>query len=232
MLVRTIMAASVITIHPDDSLADAIALMNDHRLSGLAVIDRQGRLCGIVSEGDLLRRVEFGSATKEGHWWSGFFESGGLAEAYKKANGRKVSDVMSGGPVTIGPDASLAEAASLMEMHHVKRLPVEKDGKLVGILSRSDFVKALGRFVAPSYEEQATSDAEIRERVEAEIADQKWSMDCRIRVDVQGGLVKLSGYAASDEHKSAAQVAAENVIGVLAVEDDIKTGPHLPIYVM
>jgi CBS domain-containing protein len=232
MLVQTIMTMPVVTIHPDDTLADAITLMDYHRLSGLAVVDHQGRLCGILSEGDLLRRIEFGSATKSDHWWSGFFGSDGLAEAYKKANGRKVSDVMSEGPITIGIDGSLAEAATLMETHHVKRLPVEKDGKLVGILSRSDFVRALGRFVTPSYEEQATSDGEIQERVKAEIANQKWAMDCRIRVDVEGGRVKLSGYAPSDEHKSAAEVAAENVVGVVAVEDVIKMIPNLPVYAM
>ena len=232
MLVKSIMTAPVITIRLDDSLADAVALMNLNKLSGLAVVDAEAQLCGIVSEGDLLRRIELDSATKNDHWWSILYKTDGLAEAYKHANGRKVSDVMTLTPVTIGRDGTVADAAHLMEKHNVKRLPVMDGGKLVGMLSRSDFVRALGRFISPACENRATSDGEIKERIQAEIANQKWSSDCRIKVDVRDGRAMLSGFVPSSEHESAAKVAAENVVGVVNVENRLELSQPIPIYTM
>jgi len=232
MLVKSIMAAPVVTVRSNDALADAIALLVYNKVSGLAVVDQRGDLCGILSEGDLLRRVELGTATQEGHWWSTLFSSDGLAEAYKKTNGRKVSEVMTQEPVTIEEGASLADAAGLMEKYKIKRLPVMHKGTLVGMLSRSDFVKLLGQFVAPAYEEQATSDGEIKTRILTEIALQKWSLGCRIAVSVHDGHVTLSGFVPSSEHQSAAKVAAENVVGVLSVDDNTALTEPVPIYVM
>lgn len=232
MLVKSIMTTPVVTIRPGDALADAIALLVYNKISGLAVVDDRGVLCGVLSEGDLLRRIELGTATKQEHWWSTMFSTDSLAEAYTKTNGRNVSEVMSAEPVTIEQDASLADAARLMAKHRVKRLPVMGDGTLVGMLSRSDFVRLLGQFVAPAYEEQATSDGEIKSRILAEIANQKWSLDCRINVAVTEGHVTLTGYAPSCEHQAAAKVAAENVIGVSAVNESIVVTETLPVYAM
>ena len=232
MFVKSIMTTPVVTIRPNDALADAIALLVYNKISGLAVVDERGGLCGVLSEGDLLRRMELGTATKEGHWWSVPFFSEELAQAYKKTNGRNVSEVMTKEPVTIDQDASLADAARLMEKHHVKRLPVIRDGRLVGMLSRSDFVKLLGQFVAPAYEEQATSDGEIKGRILAEIANQKWSLECNIDVAVVEGHVTLTGYAPSCEHQAAARVAAENVVGVISVDENIVMTATFPDYLM
>lgn len=232
MLVESIMTAPVVTVRANDGIADAIALLVYNKISGLAVIDHRGALCGILSEGDLLRRIELGTAAQKDHWWSTLFSSDGLAETYTKTNGQKVAEVMTEAPITIQHDAPLAEATRLMAKHRVKRLPVMRNGALIGMLSRSDFVKLLGQFVAPAYEEQATSDREIKAHILAEIAQQKWSLECRIDVAVNGGHVTLTGYAPSPQHQAAATVAAENVVGVVSVEEQIVATETLPVYAM
>ena len=232
MRVKAIMTSPVVKVKPTTPLSEALALMGSGRLSGLAVVDDLGQLCGILSEGDMLRRVEMGTATKSDHWWSRIFASRTPADIYNHANGRRVSDVMSTHPITIDGDDSLADAARLMEQHHVKRLPVLHEGALVGMLSRSDFIDVLRQSIAPVYEEPATSDSEIRTRILAEITTQPWSVNCGIKVSVKDGRVSLSGVVPTEDHRASARIAAENVIGVVSVDQHFTVVETMPSFGM
>lgn len=218
MLVKTAMSSPAISISADASLYDAIRLLVVHRLSGLPVLNGAGDVCGVISEGDLLHRVELGTAGPA-HWWTKFASSYSKAEAYRLANGRRVSDVMNGAVVTIGENASLADAASLMQKYKIKRLPVLQNGRLTGMLSRADFVKQLFTFLEPAYEESPVSDAVLHDSIAAEIAAQPWSSDCTVTITVKNAFVTLQGTVPSDCHGDAIRVAAENVTGVRGVED-------------
>jgi CBS domain-containing protein len=222
MQVKSIMTSPVVTVRTTTPLMEAVALMGGGGLSGLAVVDDVGSLCGILSEGDLLRRIEFGTSGLDGPWWSRLFTFQSVAEVYNRTTGRRVGDVMSKDPITIGPNDDLADAARLMEKHRIKRLPVVADGGLVGMLSRADFVDLLKQFIAPAYEEAVVSDAEIRRRILEEIAHQRWGSACFIEVAVLDGRVTLTGSVPSDDRLASARIAAENVVGVVSVDERIE----------
>lgn len=222
MLIKDVMTSPVVCVTETDLLSDAITLMVVHKISGLPVLDSAGQLVGILSEGDLLRRVELGSGSDEGSWWSRLLSSRELAEHYRRSNGRQVSDVMTAQPITIGETATLSDAAGLMQKHRVKRLPVLRDGVVVGLLTRMDFVRLLGQLVAPAYEEAAISDDEVKSRIRAEIAHQSWSRNCDVEITVAQGRVTLDGLVPSEVHRESVRVAADNVPGVLSVDDRLR----------
>jgi CBS domain-containing protein len=213
------MTQPVISIKPEDQLADVISLMVRQKISGLPVVDDQGAVIGVMSEGDLLRRVELGTNGKKEGFWSKLFTLGDDdAERYRRVNGRRVRDVMTEKPAVIEVQDTLADAARLMHAFRVKRLPVVQDGRLVGILTRADFVKALARFLAPTYEDTIVSDDEIVTKVSDEIARQDWATAADVRVSCVNGKVTLRGYA-TDAQRRACVVAAEIIDGVRDVED-------------
>ena len=228
MQVKDVMTAAVVDVQPETWLYDAVSLMLAQRVSGLPVVDRDGRLVGVLSEGDLLRRVELGTA-KADHWYAHVFEPGGTAAAYAATHTRRVGDVMSRNPVTATRDMPLADAVALMERHRVKRLPVLDDGQLVGIVSRSDFMRALAPIIAPAYEEPATSDAEIERTIRSELAGQDWAASTGITVAVMDGRVALRGAIIADAQRKAARVLAENVNGVRSVDDGLVQSDAMPI---
>ena len=219
MIVEDVMTAKVVTVTTADTLSTAITLMLHERLSGLPVLDAIGQLVGILSEGDLLRRVELGSGSVDDSWWTHLLTSRGLAETFRRTNGRWVKEVMTEKPITIDADASLGDAARLMQKHRIKRLPVLRDGELAGLLTRADFVKALRIFVAPPYEEATISDGEIRSRIFDDLKHQDWAVNCETDVIVREGRVLLKGLAPSRDHKTSVRVIAENIPGVVSVDD-------------
>ena len=219
MLIKDVMTTPAVSVIDTSPLSDAITLMMVNKVSGLPVLDSIGQLTGILSEGDLLRRVELGSGSDDGPWWSLLLSSRELAEHYRRTNGRQVSDVMTMKPITIGEEDTLNDAARLMQKHRIKRLPVMRDGKLVGLLTRIDFVKVLGQMIASVYEEAAISDGEIKRRFWAEVAHQSWSKNCEVEITVNQGRVTLEGLVPSDDHRSSIKVAAVNIPGVLSVDD-------------
>lgn len=227
MRVKDVMTTPAVVVSRGAPLAQALDLMIDHKLSGLAVVDEAGQLCGVLSESDMLRRIELGT-TRKSRWWSRLFSSPDGADAYRVAAGRKVLDLMSPSPITVEDSALLNEAAALMEEYRVKRLPVLHDGDLVGMISRADFVKALRTYVRPAYEEPATSDDEIRTRILSELRAQSWTADSSFDVSVSNGHVTLGGRCASDSQRRAARVVAENVIGVQSVEGEIEVLDPVP----
>ena len=218
MKVEAVMSSPVAGIEPSASIADAAGLMLSRKISGLPVIGSNGELLGVVSEGDFLRRGELGTKRKRLRWLEFLVSPGKAADEYVHANGRRVSEVMSGEVVTTTRGASLEDAVELMTRHHVKRLPVVEGGKVVGIIARSDLLRALLR-VEPAPDAAVVGDEQIRRNVVAELTSQTWAGASMIRVKVDQGVVELSGVILDERERQAARVAAENVAGVKAVTD-------------
>ena len=217
MLVRNVMTAPVVGVDPTASIADAARLMLGHKISGLPVMTPSGQLVGMVSEGDLLRRAELGTDPHLSGLLRFLESSARQADTYVHTHGRKVSEVMTTGVRTVAPGTALEDAVDSMLKYHVKRLPVIENGKVAGIVSRSDLMRALLE-VLPSAKGDRDDDR-IRKAIEAELAKQTWAG--AIRVTVRGGAVTLGGTIFEDRARAAAQVAAENVAGVKSVVDEM-----------
>jgi CBS domain-containing protein len=214
------MTAHVISVAPDASVLECVRLMLQHRISGLPVVDAAGTLVGIVTEGDFLRRVEAGTERKRPRWLEFITGPGRLADDYVRSHGRKVVDVMTPDPITIGEDTPVEEIVRLMETRRIKRLPVRRGGKVVGIVSRANLLHALasvGREAAPA----GRDDQAIRTRILAELAKQPWAPRDLIDVTVRNGVVELWGVVTADHQREAAAVVCENVPGVKEVKNHI-----------
>ncbi|ANT52856.1 CBS domain-containing protein [Mesorhizobium amorphae] len=220
MQAEAIMTAPVIGIEPTASISDAAGLMLSRKVSGLPVICSDGTLVGVVSEGDFLRRVELGTKRNRSRWLEFLVSPGRAADEYVKANGRRIEEVMTAEVITVPPAASLPEIVELMARHHVKRVPVVDSGKVVGIITRSDLLRAL-LSVLPDAATAAVDDEQIRQNVIAELARQKWAGKDTIDVAVDKGVVELNGAIFDERERQAAIVAAENVAGVKVVKDNL-----------
>ncbi|MGB8607965.1 CBS domain-containing protein [Bradyrhizobium sp.] len=218
MRAADVMTPDPVCISPDTSIIDAARLMLERKFSGLPVVDAGGRLVGIVTEGDLLRRTETGTQPKRARWIEFLMGSGRLATEYAQTRGRKVSDVMTPEVQRVTEDALLEEVVHLMGRHQINRVLVVRDGKLVGIVTRANLLHALAS-VAAETKPGPTSDTSIRERLYAELKAQPWAPVGLINVVVRNGVVHLSGTLLDERHRGAIRVAAERIPGVKAVED-------------
>lgn len=217
MLVQDIMTSPAITTTTSCSVAEAAKLMLDNRISGLPVVDANGALVGVVSEGDFLRRSELNTERKRSwllEWLTG---SGKIAAEYVRTHGRRIEEVMTAEVSTIAPTASISDAVRLMEHQDIKRLPVVENGRLVGIISRSDLLRALSRALPAAA--LSAGDAQIQAAIEAELAKQSWSCNGFIHCHVAGGVAELTGTIFDERERLAARVAVENVAGVTSVRD-------------
>jgi CBS-domain-containing membrane protein len=225
MSVADIMTRQVISVTPQTTIAEAAQLLLDNRISGLPVVDPGGAVVGIVTEGDLLRRVETGTQRRHSHWLEFLIAPGRLAREYTDANARNVGEVMSAEVVSVTPQEALPEVIRLMEHHHVKRLPVIEAGRLVGIVSRANLVRALLHSLAEPPGKPAgdavAGDAEIRDRIVAEIARQPWGPRASVDVRVKDGAVELYGTITDERERTALRVLAENQPGVKTVLDHL-----------
>lgn len=217
MLVKNVMTTPVVGVDPTASIADAARLMLGHRISGLPVVTAGGKLVGMVSEGDFLRRAELGTEPHLAGLMRFLESSARQADTYVHTHGRKVSEVMTTDAVTVAPGTALEDAVDIMLKRHVKRLPVIEGDKLVGIVSRSDLMRALLEAL-PSAKADG-NDERMRKAIETELATQTWGG--AIRVAVRGGVVTLGGTIFEDLARAAALVAAENVTGVKSVVDEM-----------
>jgi len=219
MKVKDVMTSPVLSVESESPISQAIQLMLEKRISGLPVLDGQGRLVGIVTEGDFLRRTETGTQRRRSRWLEFLIGPGRLADEYTRSHGRKVIDVMTPDPVTINEQTSLEQVVQIMEKHRIKRLPVLREQKLVGIVSRANLLHALASLsvAAPS----PKTDEAIREAVLAELDRQSWAPRHMIDVVVRNGVVELWGAVIDSEQRKAARVVAETVPGVKAVKSHI-----------
>jgi len=220
-----VMTTALCTIGPDATIGQAATLMLEHRVSALPVLGPDGALLGLISEGDLVRRVETGTARAPSRWQALLQSEAALAAAYIKSHARHVGDAMTAAPVTVGEDAPLVVVADLMERHNVKRLLVTRDGALVGIVSRADLLRAL---VLRQNPPEHVTDQEIQDKVLAELNQQPWGFVGAASIAVEDGVVHLWGEVLSDTERQAARVAAECVPGVRRVVDHLALQVRAP----
>jgi CBS domain-containing protein len=219
MRAHQIMTRSVVTVAPDTSIVDAANLMLQRHVSGLPVVDTTGRLVGIVSEGDFIRRSEIGTQRKRGRWLKFILGPGKAASDFVHEHGRRVAEVMTKDPLTITEDTALAEIVDLMEKNNVKRLPVVRADRIVGIVSRANLLQAVAS-LARQVPDPTADDDHIRNRVMDALEKNEWC-PFGLSVIVRDGIVHLSGVITEERARQAAVVAAENVEGVKKVHDHL-----------
>ncbi len=228
MIVADIMQTGILAVQPQTSLAQAASLMVQHHISGLPVRDDAGKLVGILTEGDLLRRPELGTSQRQPGWLKGLLMTAALAGEYIHSHGRTVGDVMTRNPVYVRPEMSLTRAAALMQCKKIKRLPVLRDRALVGMLTRFDLLTALSARL--NVAEPNASDADIAASIKAELAQQIWAPKFGILVSVSAGCVSLSGQAETEEQVHALEILVLNTGGVKALRSAlIVATPSLPL---
>lgn len=224
MKVNDIMSTNVATVAPDTSVQEIATLMVRSRISGVPVVDANGTVLGMVSEGDLIRRHEMGTDKPLSRWVSLLTGQEQKARDFVKSHGTHAHEVMTRPAITIDAQASLNEAAQRMEQSRIKRLPVEADGKLVGIVTRADLLRALA--AAPDFELAAppASDRSIREQLNTMLRKADWAASAMVNVIVTDGNVQLWGVVDNEDQRKALYVAAEEIDGVRSVEDHLSKG--------
>jgi CBS domain-containing protein len=215
-----IMTQSVVTVSPDDSIMQAIQLMLKRRISGLPVVDGAGALVGIITEGDLLRRVEIGTQKRRPRWIEFLIGPGRLASEYVAACGRKVHEVMTSPVQFVTPGTPLVDVVRIMESRQIKRVPVVENGRVVGILSRANLLRALAS-IARDTKPASVADATIRNQLLANLAKQSWAPVALVDVIVRNGVVHLWGTLTEERQRQGIRVLAENTPGVHRVEDHL-----------
>ncbi len=220
MRAEDVMTREVIAVEPDATVMEAARVMLDHHISGLPVIDKQGKLVGVLSEGDFLRRRETKTERRRGRWLEFLMGPGRVAEEYTHSHGRKVSEVMTREAHTCSETASLEDVVEIMEHKRIKRVPVMCGDQVVGIITRSNLMQAmvsLAREAAPV----DGGDAAIRRKLLEEIDKQDWAPAATANVVVRDGVVELWGLIVDERQRDALKVAAENIPGVKAVKDHL-----------
>ncbi|WP_445156972.1 CBS domain-containing protein [Halomonas sp. E14] len=215
-----VMTPKVVTVSPDTDVREIARLLLEHNISAVPVVDDGDKVLGIVSEGDLMRRIENGTERKS--WWlKSIFSAANNANDYIKSHARRASEIMTRDPITIPEDMPLARVAKLLEKHRIKRVPVVREGRLVGIVSRANLLRGFSATAPDAVTPVSTSDREIREAILREVDQNTGVWVDRINVIVTEGAVQLWGLVESQEERLAVQVAAENTPGVTSVENHL-----------
>ena len=219
MKAKDVMTSAVISVPPDATILQAARHMLQHHISGLPVIDRTGSLVGILSEGDFLRRRETQTERKRSRWLEFLIGPGKLAEEYTHSHGGKVAEVMTSDVHTVDEDTTLEDIVELMERHQIKRVPVVRGDKVVGIVTRSNLMHAMVSF-ARAETKAANGDRAIREKLLAEMKKESWA-PAMVNVIVHDGEVELWGTIIDERQRDALKVVAENIPGVKAIKDHL-----------
>ncbi len=225
MLAREVMTANPIVVPASMPIEECARLLLEKRISAVPVVDAAGGVIGIVSEGDLIRRREAGTERRYSWWLELVSDPQTMARDFVKSGGHKVSDVMTRQVVSVTEDTPLAAIASILEKRHIKRVPVVREGKLVGIVSRADLVRALllGRPVPAA---GSASDADIRDHFLARLDKEPWGPRSYVNIIVNNGQVELWGFAGSPDEARAIGLLAEDVPGVRGVVNNVRVGEH------
>ncbi len=225
MQAANVMTATVIAVKPDTGVRDVAHLLLKHRISAVPVVDDDLRVLGIVSEGDLMRRAENDTESQHSWWLEAFLSTQDRAGEYIKTHGRTAGDVMTRHVVTVVKETPLYEIAQLLEKHHIKRVPVVDDEKLVGIVSRANLLHGLAAKGAEAVNPSSVDDQAIRERLLNVLSEDAGLDTVLMNVIVKDGVVQLWGLVSSSNEKKAAQLAAETMSGVKAVENHLGQVP-------
>jgi CBS domain-containing protein len=237
MRAMDVMTTNVVTVGPDTSVQDVAKILSERGISGVPVVDAENRVIGIVSEGDLLHRIETGTERRPERatgrrrsWWLDTIgRDEELARDYVKSHGRTAGDVMTREVVSVNDTTELADVATFLETKRIKRVPVLKDGKLVGIVSRANLVRALAAAGTRLTADTAADDRTIRHQLLAELQGREWVHAWASDIIVRDGVVHI--WVSDDrpeEERQALRIAAENISGVRGVEEHIVPAPVVP----
>jgi CBS domain-containing protein len=228
MRATDVMTKSVVTILEDAPVREAARLLVEHRISGLPVVDADGRVIGLVTEADLIARQQAVPARHP--WWHRFFaDPERLAEDYRRSAGSTVGDVMTRAVICVDPRMPIEAIATLLERRGIKRVPVVEHGRLVGIVSRADLVRALAE--RPTAQSGSAADAEIIRAIGDRLDGEPWAHRSGVIVTSGAGVVELWGLVESDGERAATATLARNVPGVREVRNYLAVRSHVMPYV-
>ncbi len=227
MRAMDVMTTEVISVNAGTTVQALAKLLAERRISGVPVLDPERRLIGIVSEGDLLHRAETGTERRaqprRRSWWlEDMAAEQELARDYVKSHGRTVNEIMTRDVVSVTETTELADLAMLLETHRIKRVPVLRDGRVVGIVSRANLVRALAATPDRTATSAAGEDPAIRAKLLAELKGKAWAKVFPEDIIVTDRVVHFWLTADQpDETRQAITVAARNIAGVRGVEAHI-----------
>lgn len=219
MRAHQIMTKDVITVTPQTTIEEAAKIMLQTHISGLPVLNDAGRLVGIVSESDFLRRSEIGTGRKRFSWLQFILGAGRVASEFVRERGRKVGDIMTPDPITVDEETPLEDLVRLMEKNDIKRLPVMSGRTLKGIVTRSNLLQAVAS-MAHEIPDPTADDDHIRDRIIRTVNQTDWR-PIGFKVTARNGVVHLHGIITTDQARQATIVAAENTAGVKEVHDHL-----------
>src|SRR5215831_2160969 len=220
-----VMTSEVISVDENATVAAVARLLAERGISAVPVVDKDNRVIGMVSEGDLLHRAETGTERRRSWWLDMVSSTNKLAGEYIKSHSGKVKDVMTRNVLSVSETTSVADIALLLETNRIKRVPVVRDGKLVGIVSRANLVRALAMTIDEAPSGADANDRAIREKLLSELKAQKWAEVSPANVTVKDGVVHLWSSYLSEQERRALIVAAENIPGVRRVKDHMRPVP-------
>jgi CBS-domain-containing membrane protein len=220
-----VMTSEVISVDENATVPAVARLLADRGISAVPVVDKDNQVIGMVSEGDLLHRAETGTERRQAWWLDMMASTNKLAGDYIKSHSGKVNDVMTRDVVSVTETTPVADIALLLETNRIKRVPVVRDGKLVGIVSRANLVRALAMTIDEAPSGAGADDQAIRDKLLTELKAQKWAEVSPANVTVKDGVVHLWSSYLSEQEKRALVVAAENIPGVRRVEDHMRRVP-------
>ncbi|WP_028218939.1 CBS domain-containing protein [Paraburkholderia oxyphila] len=222
-----VMTSTVVSVKPEMQVREAAKVLVDHGISGVPVIDKNGSVVGMLSEGDLIRRAELETQERYHSWWLDLFSSSRDAKDYVKSHGNLVAEVMTTDVVSVDEATPLSEVANIFETRRIKRVPVMRGGQVVGIVSRANLVQALASAVDEPPLEVDSTDREIRAMLMGEIASHPWAFAGQ-NIVVRDGVVHLWGFYRSAVAVQAMRTAAGGIQGVKRVEDHTEPYPIAP----
>jgi CBS domain-containing protein len=217
-----VMTSEVISVDENATVAAIARLLAERGISAVPVVDKDNRVIGMVSEGDLLHRAETGTEQRRSWWLDMMASTNKLADDYIKSHSGKVKDVMTRVVISVTETTPVADIALLLETNRIKRVPVVRDGKLVGIVSRANLVRVLAMTINEPASSTEADDRTIRDKLLAELKAQRWAEVSPANVTVNDGVVHLWSSYSSEQEKRALVVAAENIPGVRRVEDHMR----------
>src|SRR6201986_4249473 len=220
MIVADVMTRKVLSVTPEDTVENAANLMLRHGISGLFVVDTKGALAGVVTEGDLLRRDEIGTERHRPWWLRVLVSPGKQALDFTRAHGRKVSDIMTPEVICVDVTTPLEDVVELMEKQRIKRVAATENGHMVGVVARSDLLRALLSHERETPPPKGTEDDRtIRTTIWSSLEAQSWAPMTTLNVTVANGVVDVWGTITNPDERRAICVIAENVPGAKAGHD-------------
>lgn len=219
MLAKDLMNPAVVTVGPDASVSDIAALLMEKRISAVPVIENDSKLCGIVSEGDLMRRISSEGDDKRSWWLKMTASNSEEARDFLKARGRTAKDIMTRNVTTVNEDTEVSEVAQLLESRHIKRVPVTDDGKVVGIISRSNLLQLVAGQKTEVKSQISLTDRELRRQIYDVLSNKNFASHGSLNVIVSDGEVELWGWVETEAERDALILAASEVPGVKTISD-------------